>query len=285
MGGRFFADIHRLANKKRGRKTEENFHTYSIDGENFSRVRRITDIPAEADDELYVDTVPVELTDEFIELLKRGVRVLYLRRATVLAKKREELGFSKTARNDVRAMMQIEPRWFFEADESYLVIRRLAARFRSLQRTYLSYLNRARALSDAEKKILMKTVKSVEESMMETASSIVSEAERRYPCFNKVVEELGITGENHLIAREALAEITPYIERTKSFKRLKKFFGLFEAKKGVNKIYSKPARHALSRLTAAVLKNTYHRARDEEQLLKRIWKTVKETRERLETPA
>ncbi|MEM2225668.1 MAG: hypothetical protein QXI60_11235 [Thermofilaceae archaeon] len=285
MGRRFYADIHRLANKKRSGKNDENYHIYSVDGENFHKACKITDIPVEHGDELYVDTVPVELTDEFIEVLRRGVKVLYLRRMSVMAKKREQLGISKTARNDVRAMMQIEPRWFFEADENYLAIRRLAAVFRSLQRTYLSYLNRARALSDAEKKILMKTVKSVEESMMETASSIVSEAERRYPCFNKVVEELGITGENHLIAREALAEITPYIERTKSFKRLKKFFGLFEAKKGVNKIYSKPARHALSRLTAAVLKNTYHRARDEEQLLKRIWKTVKETRERLETPA
>jgi len=285
VGGRFFADIHRLANKKRGRKTEENFHTYSIDGENFSRVRRITDIPAEADDELYVDTVPVELTDEFIELLKRGVRVLYLRRATVLAKKREELGFSKTARNDVRAMMQIEPRWFFEADESYLVIRRLAARFRSLQRTYLSYLNRAKALPDDDRRLFMEVVHAVEKSMMETASSIVSEAEKRYPCFKKVVEELGITGENHLLAREALAEIMAYVIRTKSFKRLKKFFGLYEGKKGTVKNYSKPARHALSRLTTTVLKNTHHKARDEEQLLKRIWKTVKETRKRLEAPA
>ncbi|MEM2652624.1 MAG: hypothetical protein QXU87_11200, partial [Candidatus Caldarchaeum sp.] len=60
---------------------------------------------------------------------------------------------------------------------------------------------------------------------------------------------------------------------------------LYEGKKGVNKFYSKPARHALVRLTAAVLKNAYHRARDEEQLLKRIWKTVRETRERLEAPA
>ncbi|MEM2652178.1 MAG: hypothetical protein QXU87_08900, partial [Candidatus Caldarchaeum sp.] len=254
----------------RGRKTEENFHTYSTDGENFSRVRRITDIPAEHADELYVDVIPVELTDGFVELLRRGVRVFYLRRMTVMAEKREELGLSKTSRNDVRAMMHIEPIWFREVDEDYLVMRRLTTAFRSLQRTYLSYLNRAKALPDDDRRLFMEVVHAVEKSMMETASSIVSEAEKRYPCFNKVVEELGITGEKHLIAKEALAEIIPYVERTKSFKRLKKFFGLYEGKKGVNKIYSKPARHALVRLTAAVLKNAYHRARDEEQLLRRI---------------
>ncbi|MEM2238386.1 MAG: hypothetical protein QXR26_09125, partial [Candidatus Caldarchaeum sp.] len=137
----------------------------------------------------------------------------------------------------------------------------------------------------AEKRILMKSVKAVEESMMEMASSIVSETEKRYPQFNKVVEELGITGENHLLSRESLAEIIPYVERSRSYRRLKKFFGLFKGRKGVNKIYSKTARCALSRLTTAVLKNTCHRARDEEQLLNRIWKTVKETRERLEAPA
>ena len=232
-----------------------------------------------------MDVIPVELTDEFIELIRRGVRVLYLRKTTVMAKKREQLGISKTARNDVRAMMHIDSRWFFEVDENYLAIRRLAVVFRSLQRTYLSFLNRAKALPDAERRLLMEIANAAEKSMMETASSIVSEAEKRYSQFKKVVEELGITGENHLIAKEALAEIIPYVERTKSFKRLKKFFGLFEAKKGVDKIYSKPARHALVRLTAAVLKNTHHKARDEEQLLKRIWKTVRETQERLEAPA
>ncbi|MEM2334450.1 MAG: hypothetical protein QXR26_07545 [Candidatus Caldarchaeum sp.] len=231
-----------------------------------------------------MDTIPVELTDEFIELLRRGVKVLHLRRLNILAKRREELGISKTARNDIRTMMAIEPRWFREVDENFLVMRRLTTAFRSLQRMHVSILNKAKAMEDAEKRILMKSVKAVEESMMEMASSIVSETEKRYPQFNKVVEELGITGDNHLFAREALAEIMPYVVRTKSFKRRKKFFGLFEGRKGVNKFYSKTARFALTRLTTAV-NSPAHKARDEEQLLKRIWKTVRETREKLEAPA
>ncbi|MEM2582494.1 MAG: hypothetical protein QXD09_06820, partial [Candidatus Caldarchaeum sp.] len=222
VGRRFYADVHRLANKNRKRKNDEQHHVYSNDGEGFYRVSRVSEIPAEQGDELYVDTIPVELTDEFIEVLRRGVKVLYLRRMSVMAEKREELGLSKTSRNDVRAMMHIEPIWFREVDEDYLVMRRLTTAFRSLQRTYLSYLNRAKALPDDDRRLFMEVVHAVEKSMMETASSIVSEAEKRYPYFNKVVEELGITGENHLIAKEALAEIIPYVERTKSFKRLKK---------------------------------------------------------------
>ncbi|MEM3095893.1 MAG: hypothetical protein QXV62_02690 [Nitrososphaerota archaeon] len=281
---RFYADIHRLANKNRKRRNDENYHAYTNDGENFYRVLRVSEIPAEHGDELYVDVIPVELTDEFLEVLRRGVKVYYLRRLTLLAKRRQQLRLSKTSRNDVRTLMTLETRWFREVDENFLVMRRLTAAFRSLQRTYVSFLNRAKALQDAEKMIFMESVKAVEESMVKLASSLVSEAEKRYPYFNKVVEELGITGENHLLSKESLAEIMPYIERTGSYRHLKEFFGLFKGRKGVNKFYSKTARYALSRLTTAVLKNT-RRARDEEQLLKRIWTTVKETRERLEAPA
>ncbi|MEM1943496.1 MAG: hypothetical protein QXO30_00820 [Candidatus Caldarchaeum sp.] len=41
------------------------------------KVGKIIDIPAEEGDELHADTVPIELTDEFIELLRRGIGVLY----------------------------------------------------------------------------------------------------------------------------------------------------------------------------------------------------------------
>jgi len=219
-----------------------------------------------------VDVIPVELTDEFIEVLRRGVRVFYLRRLTLMARKREELGLSKTSRNDVRTMMALETRWFREVTEDYLVMRRLTTAYRSLLRIHASILNRAKALQDVEKMILMESAKAAEGSMRELASLIVA-------------EELGITGDNHLFAREALAEIISYVERSTSYRRLREFFGLFKGRKGVNKFYSKTARVALVRLTSATLHNTIHRARDEEQLLRRIWKTVKETRERLEAPA
>ncbi|MEM2582330.1 MAG: hypothetical protein QXD09_05965, partial [Candidatus Caldarchaeum sp.] len=167
---RFFADIHRLANKKRGRKTEENFHTYSTDGENFSRVRRITDIPAEADDELYVDTVPVELTDEFIDLLQRGVRVFYLRRLTLFKEMYEKLGIkTKSAKNDVGVLMALERKWFREVDEGFLIMRRLFSDYRSLLKSYVSLTNRMKASSGVGKDILKDAVKSLEEKMTKMA--------------------------------------------------------------------------------------------------------------------
>ncbi|MEM2484128.1 MAG: hypothetical protein QXR26_04310 [Candidatus Caldarchaeum sp.] len=167
---RFFADVHRLASKKRGRKTEENYHAYSIDGENFSRVRRITDIPAEAGDELYVDTVPVELTDGFIEVLRRGVRVFYLRRLTLFNLMYERLGIkTKSAKNDVRVLMALETKWFREVDEDYLVIRRLFSDYRSLLKSYVSLTNRMNASSGVGKDILKDAVKSLEEKMTKMA--------------------------------------------------------------------------------------------------------------------
>ncbi|MEM1978953.1 MAG: hypothetical protein QXL72_08625, partial [Candidatus Caldarchaeum sp.] len=111
------------------------------------------------------------------------------------------------------------------------------------------------------------------------------EASKRIPGFDKAVANLGITGENHLFSREALAEVLLPFAGSRSFRRLRKFFGLFPAKRGVNKFYSKDSRHALSRLATAVLANTRHSAKDEQMLLKKLWETVREPRERLETPA
>ncbi|MEM0482845.1 MAG: hypothetical protein QXM16_08205 [Nitrososphaerota archaeon] len=277
---KFYVDVHRLANKDRKKKTDENYHIYT-DGINFGKTTRVADIPAKAGDELYVDIIPVELTDEFVEVLRRGVKVLYLRRMTVLAKKREELGLSKTSRNDIKAMMALDPKWFREVGEDFLVMRRLICVHRSLLKTYVSLTNRMRALQETERRILMRLVKATQEAMNEMAAKIVDEAGRRIPAYDAVVRALGIEGENHLYSREALAEIMVYVERTTSFKHLKKFFGIYKG----SKYHHRAARAALSRLTAAIIKNTHHRARDEEQILKRIWKTVKETRERLEAPA
>ncbi|MEM4306652.1 MAG: hypothetical protein QXD61_11865 [Candidatus Caldarchaeum sp.] len=233
-----------------------------------------------------MDTIPVELTDEFIEVLRRGVRVFYLRRLTLMARRREELNMSKTARNDIRALKSLEHKWFREVIEDYLVMRRLSTAFRSLLRMHANILNRAKALQDAEKMVLMKSAKVVEESMCELSLLIVAEAERRYPQFNKVVEELGITGDNHLFAREALAEVMMYVNMSRGYRRLTKFFGLFKGRKGINKFYSIPARAALARLTTGVLGKPHHRAEDEERILQTIWTTIRgEPRERLETPA
>jgi hypothetical protein len=284
---RFYIDIHRLANKNRKNKTEESYHIYTIDGEMFGKARTLMDITAKEGDELYVDTIPIELTDEFIEMLRRGVRVFYLRRPTLIARKRKELGLSKTSRNDLRAMMTLEPKWFIEVGEDFLVIRRLAATFRSLLKTHVSLLNRAKALQEAERKILIDSVKSLEKSMSDMAMLIVAEAEKRMPAYRKVVEALGISGDNYLFAKEALAEIMPYIDRSTSCRRIMKLLGLYRGHRGVDKFYNKPARSALSRLTAALLNNTYHRAKDEEKILRRIWTTIKqsEPQERLGAPA
>ncbi|GBC70859.1 hypothetical protein HRbin02_00631 [Candidatus Calditenuaceae archaeon HR02] len=84
------------------------------------------------------------------------------------------------------------------------------------------------------------------------------------------------------MSREALAELMIHVARSTSFHRLRSYLGLFKARKGKDKFYNKTARTALIRLTSEILGNTKHRARDEEKLLKRIWRLAKEHHERLE---
>ncbi|MEM1944719.1 MAG: hypothetical protein QW756_04380 [Nitrososphaerota archaeon] len=131
----------------------------------------------------------------------------------------------------------------------------------------------------------MKLAKAAEETMIEMAQLVVAEAEKRYPCFKRVVEELGITGDNHIPPQEALAEVIMHVSRIRSWRKARNFFGLFKGRGGINKFYNKAARSALARLTTGVMQKANHKAEDEERLLRRIWTTVKETRERLEAPA
>ncbi|MEM0481586.1 MAG: hypothetical protein QXM16_01685 [Nitrososphaerota archaeon] len=195
-------------------ETEENYHIYTMDGETFSKAKSIVEIPAEAGYELYVDTIPIELTDEFVELLRRGVRIFNLRRITIVAKRRVELKLPKNSRNDLKAMMSLDSMWFIEVDEDFLVIRRLCAVFRSLFKTRTSLLKRAKALKEDDREGLMISVRTIEESMKRVATKIVYEAERRLPFHNRLVEALGISGEKLLFAREALAEILLHINRS-----------------------------------------------------------------------
>jgi hypothetical protein len=92
--------------QERGNKSDEVFHRYTADGVKFRKTTKISDIPVNAGDELYVDVIPVELTDGFLEVLRRGVKVFYLRRLALISIKREELGLPKTSRNDLRALMK-----------------------------------------------------------------------------------------------------------------------------------------------------------------------------------
>jgi hypothetical protein len=234
---------------------------------------------------LYVDVIPIELTDEFVEVLWRGVKVFYLRRLALISIKREELGLKKNSRSDLKALMSIEPRWFSEVDEGFLVMRRMVAAYRGLLRDRKSMVNRMKGLGDDEKEVYQETVDSLDRQIDKMARLVADEACRRIPVYNKVVEVMEINGDSYVRARAALAELIPYVIRSTSYHSLRRFCGLFKGRKGRDKFYSKTSRAALSRLTSAILNNK-HRAADEERILRRIWVTARtEPLERLEVPA
>ncbi|MEM2238647.1 MAG: hypothetical protein QXR26_07010 [Candidatus Caldarchaeum sp.] len=272
-----------MANKNRKRKNDENHHIYTVDGENFNKATKITDIPAEHGDELYVDTVPVELTDGFIEVLRRGVRVFYLRRLTLFKLMYERLGIkTKNAKNDIKVLMALDPKWFKEVNEDILVMRRLICEYRSLLNSRQSLLNRMRALNEVEREVLKDAIKALEEKMTTMAEIIVDEAGKRIPAYNRVVDTLGIGGDNHLMAREALAELMTYIDFRKGIRKIKDYVGLFKVdrKRGHPKIFSGDLRKALQRLTMALKGRQIIKAKEEEQTIRRIREVVR--RERLE---
>jgi len=263
---RFFCDVHRRARNGEGYRI-----TFSVDGITFKNVDRFAEIPATSGDKVCMDTLPLNHTDDAIELLRRGVEIYCLRRLTLIKERREELKLPKTVKGDIKALMSIDERWFRKLSEDFLIMRRMISAYRSLQRTHQQLENKCKALSEAEKYALKPAIRALENQMNEMAKKIAEEAGRRYHAYNKLVEVLGIDG--NLQAVEALAEILVYPE-WRSWRRTRNYFGLFPRDRKTHHHKSKTARQALERLAVAV-KGYGVKGRDLDEVVKTIWLMLK----------
>jgi len=265
-GVRYYADVHRT------RKNGEGFRiTFTSDGTTFRHVDSFLDIPADAGDRVFVDVLPLHHTDGAIELLKRGVEVYYLRRTSLIAKKREELRLSsKSAKSDVKALMAIGDKWFRRVSEDFLLMRRMIAGYRSLHKSHQQLVNKSKALSEYERDALKPAIKAIEEQMEILAKQIAEEAGKRYPAYNEIIEELQI---REASAMETLAEIILYLD-DRGFRRTANLFGLFKPARGGKKIYDGRLRQALQRLTASVngVSAFQVTAKLEKRMLFEVWK-------------
>jgi len=278
---RYYADVHRTKRNGEGYRM-----TYSTDGITFKYVDSFSEFPAGLGDQVFVDTIPLIHTDGVTYLLRRGVEVYYLRRLTLTEKIREEFKLPKTARGDVRALMRIGDRWFRRVTEDFLVLRRMILVYRSLLKTHQQLLNKYKALSDAERNVLKPAIIIIEEQMDALARQIAVEAGKRYPAYNRIVDELGLAG--RISAMEALAELVVYLDPSKGFRKTKNLVGLFKPIRGRKKIYSGCLRKALQRLTASANNTSPPQltVRMEKEVLLRVWRIYRmEALGRLAMPA
>jgi hypothetical protein len=250
---KFYADVHKT------KKNSERYRiTYTTDGTAFKHVDGFGEIPAGPGDKLFIDTLPIQHMDGVIELMRRGVEVYYLRRLTLIEKMRREHKLPKSARGDIKALMNIEEGWFRRVTEDFLVLRRMILAYRSLSKTHQQLMNKYRALSEAERVMLKPAISSIEKQMEEMAKKIDEEAGRRYPAYSMLLERLGIN--DGLAGREALAELLTYADFVNSSLRgLKKLLGLY---KPINssrteywRLYDGRLHKAVTRLAMAYYKN------------------------------
>jgi len=263
---RLYADVHKTRRRGEGYRM-----TYSTDGITFKYVDSFSEFPAGPGDQVFVDTIPPSHTDGVMYLLRRGVEVCYLRRLTLIKKIGMELKLPKTARGDIKALMKIEDRWFRRVTEEFLVMRRMIIAYRSLMKTHQQLTNKFKALSEAERNILKPAITIIEEQMDEMSRQIAIEAGRRYPAYNRLVDELGISG--NISAMEALAELIVYLEPSKGWRKTRNLVGLFKPIHGRKKIYSGYLRKALQRLTASAnnIRSLQLTAKKEKEMLLRVW--------------
>jgi hypothetical protein len=164
---KFYVDVHR------SKRSVEGFRiSYSTDGKAFRHVDSFSEVPAGPVDKLFMDTLPPQHTDGAIELLGRGVEVYYLGRLTLLKKVRGELRLPKSARGDIKALMNIEEGWFRRVTEDFLVLRRMILAYRSLLKTHQQLANKAKSLSESERITLKPVISSIEKQLGEMAGMI-----------------------------------------------------------------------------------------------------------------
>jgi hypothetical protein len=272
-GVKYFCDVHRKAKNGEGYRI-----TYTTDGVTFRHTDRFAEIPATTGDKVFVDTLPLNHTDDAIELLRCGVELYCLRRLTLVEKKRGELKLPKTTRGDIKTLMSLEERWFRKLSEDFLIMRRMISAYRSLQRTHQQLENKCKALSEAERYALKPAIKALEDQMDEMAKKIAEEACGRYPAYNSLVEELGISGK--VSAMEALAELMTYIDFVKSpLRGLKKLLGLYRPVRSKRRkywrIYDGRLHQAVTRLAI-----TYYRTRVNGR---QCWQLIRQIRQLLRT--
>ena len=165
-------------------------------------------------------------------------------------------------------------------------MRRMILAHRSLSKTHQQLLNKYKALSEAEREALKPAISSIEKQMEEMARMIAEEAGKRYPAYNRLVDELGIRG--NIKAQEALAELIAYLDPSKGFRKTSNLLGLFKPIRGRRKIYSGHLRRALQRLTVSANNTTSFQliARMEKEVLSRVWRIYRqEALGRLAIPA
>jgi hypothetical protein len=258
----YFADVHWT------KKNRERYRiTFTTDGITFRHVDSFAEIPAEAGDMVFVDTIPLSHTDGVIELLRRGVEVYYLRRLTIQKWRRDELKLPKTAKGDIKTLMVIDRRWFRRVSEDFLVMRRMISAYRGMLRMHQRLLNIGKATETGFKS----TIRSLEEELDVMAVRIADEAGRRYPAYNRLVDELEIIG--NAKAMEALAELIVYLNPDKGFRKTSDYLGLYKPIRGRKKIYDGRLRQALQRLTASTknIQPSQLTARMEKEILTKMW--------------
>jgi hypothetical protein len=221
-----------------------------------------------------VDTIPPPAHGRRYRTTKEGVEVYYLRRLTLIEKMRGELRLPKSARRDIKALMNIEEGWFRRVTEDFLVLRRMILAYRSLLKTHQQLVNKAKSLSESGRITLKPVISSIEKQLGEMAGMIAVEAGKRYQAYNRLVGLLGIDGNPS--ALEALAEVLVLPEWA-SWRRTKNYFGLWRRDRKTRFHRSRTARQALERLTIS-LKGYKIRGKELIEVLKTIWITLKARR-------
>ncbi|MEM0375609.1 MAG: hypothetical protein QXP43_04800 [Nitrososphaerota archaeon] len=252
MSKKFYADVH-------WRKD----HVVVADGV-VMRFKELSDIPAQAGDELYVDAIQLTRYQEFEKLLARGIRIFYLKRTDVIKKYRE----TKSDENDVKALMRIPQQFFRELTENELKIRMLLHEYRMTKGQLKLVKQLSRQAGDEETKVhYNQLIRSLRRRKDKLAREIDSLARSFLP-IHQISERLGINSKRCLYGRVALVQLLLFVDFSLGLRKVMSYCWL-----------NKTLREAVNSLTVSVKRRRKIKRKEVREVLKTIKKALKAVKE------
>ena len=232
------------------------------------RFRKLSDVPAQAGDELYVDAILPSRFREFEELLARGVRIFYLRRTDVIEKYRE----TKSDEDDARALARIPEHLFRELTGKELEVRRLLHKY-TTTKSHLELVKQlSREADDEETRAHYRHLINHLRRRKDKLAREIDALARSFLPIHQISERLRISSGKCLYGRVALVQLLLYVDFSLGLRKILTYTGNYYPNDGK---YNKMLKDATESLTISVKGRQKIKGKEVREVLKTVKNTLK----------
>lgn len=249
---KFYVDVHANGRRK--------LHVV-FDGMRFFKVGRLTDIPLEAGDVLYMDVLSQTIYEDVLNLLSKGVKVYRLRRTYTIKEFRSHMSFEKTDENDAKLLSSIGEEHFTEVTVPFIELMKLLDEYY----IYLHALKTLRQHKNSSEQFHEARL-AIRRGKDRLAKEIVKKAEDVIPEYRKLCETLRLS----YYGKVALADLLLHVDFSRKLRKILCYVGLYKPNNG-------RYNHRMKKATISLAISHYRKHRLKAREARLLLKTIKQT--------